>query len=167
MNSTIGVYATHSAALKAIDVLAEANYPVNQLSLIGKTEIIDDQIHVKSSDGLVNTAIGVSVGIGSVLGVLTGVGVVAIPGFGFLLGIGAIIGGIAGFDLGLIGGEIIALLSMFGIKKEHAVKFHEHLKEGKFLVVAHGTQEEIEKAHEILNTHGEHLELNIHSGDAI
>ena len=41
------------------------------------------------------------------------------------------------------------------------VKYQEHLKEGKFMVIVRGAKEEIEKAKNILNTEGNKLEFVI------
>ena len=48
--------------------------------------------------------------IGSILGVLTGVGLFAIPGMGFLYGAGILYGGFVGFETGIVGGELLLFL---------------------------------------------------------
>jgi membrane protein DedA with SNARE-associated domain len=93
-----------------------------------------------------------------VLGLLAGIGTFAIPGFGFLYGAGALVGAIAGFDIGLVSGGLVTLLTTLGINKDKVVRCKEHLEEGKFLLVINGPAEEIEKAKEILHIHGTHLE---------
>ncbi len=162
MKSTVGIYETHDKALQAIKKLQTKGYPVNQLSIMGQAEIIDDHLRVKSREPMTNVGVSVGAVAGPILGVLTGAGVFAIPGFGFLFGAGALIGALAGFDFGLVGGGIVTLLTTLFTNKEKVVKYHEHLKEGKFLVVAQGTDEEVEHAHEILNAHAQHIELHIH-----
>lgn len=85
--------------------------------------------------------------------------VFTIPGFGFLYGAGALVGIIVGLDLGIVAGGFISLLTFIGIKDDKVVKCHEHLKEGKFIVIANGSKEEIQKAKHILHTEGNHLEF--------
>jgi hypothetical protein len=162
MKSTIGVYNSHKEAIEAINELVDDGYPAAQLSLIGKADLIDDHLHVRSHELLKEAPVSIGIVAGTVLGVLAGAGIVAIPGLGFILGAGAVIGGFAGFDLGLVGGGIVSILASVGIKKEHAVKYHEHLKVNRFLVIAQGSETEVSEAKSILEAHGKHVELNCH-----
>ena len=162
MKLKVGVYASHDKAIQAIHALKKADYPLNKISLIGKAETIDDHVHVKSFDSVKNGPVVIGSIIGPVLGLMTGLGFFAIPGFGFLYGAGAIIGTIAGFDLGLISGGVFTLLATLGIKKESSIKYEEHLNEGKILLVVEGNLNEIERAEQILHTQGTHLELDSH-----
>lgn len=93
---------------------------------------------------------------------LTGIGLLAIPGLGFLYGAGALAGAIAGFDIGLIGGGIISALTIPGVKHDVAKEYETQLKEGKFLVIAHGSEEEVNRAKEIMHRHGTHTTLETH-----
>lgn len=162
MKATISVYDSHKKAINAIEKLAKNGYPVNKLSLIGKADLIDDHMHVKSHELLKEAPVSVGVILGPILGVLTGVGVVAIPGLGFILGAGAILGALAGFDVGLVSGGIISLLMTLGLSDKIAVKYHEHLKLNRFIVIAQGNKFELEKARAILEAHGMHHELLCH-----
>jgi hypothetical protein len=44
----------------------------------------------------------------------------AIPGVGMLYGAGALVGAIAGFDVGIIGGGLVAILANIGIGEKEA-----------------------------------------------
>lgn len=159
MKSQIAVYDTHDKAVSAIKRLSQENFSMDHVSLLGKAEVIEDHIQVKSLDTIKKAPAVIGMGAGTLLGLLSGVGVFAIPGFGFLYGAGALVGIIAGLDLGLIAGGAISLLSFTGLKEEEVVKCQEHLKEGKFMVIVKGAQEEIERAKHILHTDGNHLEM--------
>lgn len=150
MEAKIGVFETQEEALKAVKLLVEQGIDAKAMSLIGKAEIINDDLHVKSTKAMKNAPAYIGVGGGLVVGILTGIGVFAIPGFGFLYGAGAAIGAIAGFDVGLVGGGIATLLASLGINKDHVVVYHEHLNEGKFLLMLHGDASVIAKAESIL-----------------
>ena len=158
MKSQVAIYDTHEKALGAIQVLNNHHFPMNHVSLLGKAEVIDDHIHVKSLEGMKAAPGILGVGAGTVVGLLTGIGAFAIPGFGFLYGAGALIGVIGGFELGLVSGGILTLLARIGIQDDDVVKVEEHLNEGKFLVVVKGSEEEIEKAKQILHTEGTHFD---------
>ena len=160
MRSQVAVYDTHQKAIDALDKLKDAGFPMEKTSLLGQAIIVDDHVHVKShaDDNLKVTAAGVVAG--STLGILTGLGIFAIPGLGFLFGAGAIVGGIAGLELGVVGSALFTLFSTIGFKKEEIVKYEQHIKEGKFLVIVRGSLDEVEKAEHILHTEGTHLEMD-------
>jgi hypothetical protein len=159
MKAKVAVYDTHEKAVSALNKLKEAGFPIKKTSLIGKAELIDDHMHVKSFDSIKNAPLAIGAIAGPIIGALSGIGIFAIPGFGFLFGAGAIIGAIGGFDLGIMGGGILSLLAFLGITKDTVVKYEEHINEGKFLLIVHGEVEEIEKAEHILHTEGTHLEI--------
>ena len=162
MKLTVGVYDDHKTALEAIDYLISRGFPVNQLSIMGQARIVDDHIRLISNEPLKNAGIGIGVVLGTTLGILSGVSILSIPGFGFIYGAGAVVGAIAGFDVGLVSGGIVSLLATIGIKKDKVVKYKEHLDQGKFLVIAQGDTEEVRKAKIMLTDCGKHLELCFH-----
>jgi uncharacterized membrane protein len=157
MNTTIGVYDTHEKAIEAVQALKRAGFPVEQVSLIGKAVVIDDLMHVKSNRRIMNVPVITGAILGPILGILTGIKLFAIPGFGFLFGIGAAQGALAGFSLGIVGGGFITLFAIVVIKSRSVLKYHEHIEEKGFQVVAHGNIEEINKAKEILDSYSNNL----------
>ena len=159
MESQIAIYDTHEKAVDAIKHLSHQHFPMENVSLLGKAEVIEDHIHIKSLDTIKKAPAMMGMGAGTILGLLSGIGVFAIPGFGFIYGAGALVGIIAGLELGLIAGGAISLLSFTGLKQEEVVKYEEHLREGKFMVIVKGAEEEIEKAKRILHTEGNQLEF--------
>ncbi len=164
MNATIGQYNNHDLAVDAVARLKNAGYPVSQLSILGlaEEEVMDEDMHVLPKSPIKTAGLGAGTVLGTALGILTGVGIFAIPGVGFLYGAGALVGAIAGFDFGLIGGGIASVLSTVGVKDENAERYHSALVQGKYLVVAHGTEEEVKRAGDLLNEHGTHHELASH-----
>jgi hypothetical protein len=164
MNSAIGVYDSHDLAVEAVKKLKASGYPIGQLSIMGlmETEEIDEQLHVLPQNPLVTTGISVGTVLGTTLGILTGVGLFAIPGVGFLFGAGALVGAIAGFDIGIIGGGIATALATVGVKDENEKKYHDALAAGKYLVIAHGNAGDVEDARALLSGHGTHDDIAVH-----
>jgi hypothetical protein len=162
MKSTVGIFDSHKEALKAVEELQNAGFPVKQLSLVGRADLIDDHMHLRSNELIREAPVSVGIILGPIIGVLSGVGILAIPGLGFLFGAGALVGAFAGFDLGLVGGGLISLLTSVGIQKEFAVKYHEHLKVNRYLVIAQGNESDVESAKNYLEKHGRQLELHCH-----
>jgi uncharacterized membrane protein len=157
MKTKVAVYDSHEKAVNALKKLAESKFPMNKISLVGKSEVIDDHVHLKSLAPIKNAPAFVGIGAGALIGLLSGIGVFTIPGFGFLYGAGALVGAIGGFDLGLVTGGLGTILLTIGIEKEHIVKYEEHLNAGKFILIVNGEKNEILLAEKILHTEGTHL----------
>lgn len=164
MKSTIGIYDSNHDALEAIHQLQSLGFPRKQISLLGRADMKDDHVHVKHASPMSVAAAEVGIGavVGPVLGALVGIGIFAVPGLGFLYGAGALVGALAGFDFGLIGGGIASAFTLMGMKQPDAEKYQAELEAGKFIVVAQGDDEEIAKAANILQEHGTHSEIRTH-----
>jgi len=160
MKSQVAIYENHELAIKALERLKDAEFPMEKTSLIGQAEIVDDHVHVKSLDDMRVKATGLGVVATSTLGLLTGIGIFAVPGLGFLYGAGALVGAIAGAEIGLVGSGLLSILTTIGFHSDYIVKYEQHIKEGRFLVIVNGTLEEIERAEHVLHTEGTHLELD-------
>jgi hypothetical protein len=61
---------------------------------------------------------------------------------------------------------LVGWLTSLGISKEHILKYEEVVKAGKFLVIAHGTPEDVIKARAILEQTAPHS-LEAHTGAAV
>lgn len=157
---TTTVFQTHDEAIAALQVLKENHFPMKQVSLLGKGEYNDETDEIKEIKNYNNLPLYIGMGAGTVVGLLTGIGVFAIPGFGILYGAGAVVGTIAGFDLGLIGGGVISLLATAGIHTGSAAKYETHLHNGNFVLIIHGTPFEIETVQKLLVGHGMPLEIH-------
>jgi hypothetical protein len=161
MNATVGIYANHEKAVEAVKQLKDKGYPVDQISIIGQAGEVDDHMHLKGSSPGAAAEVSLGVVAGGVAGLLTGIGIFAIPGVGFLYGAGAAVGLLAGLDFGLMGGGLVTILTTLGIDVEKAHEYKVKLAGGKFMLVAHGNKEEVKRAEDILQSHGTHESLHI------
>jgi hypothetical protein len=103
-----------------------------------------------------------------VLGLLAGAVSVWIPGLGHLriagplaAGLLGLLGGIEGAVAGAAWGGVLGGLLGWAVSRQHLLKYEEHLRAGKYLVIVHGSVEEVEHAHHILHHSGAE-ELNLH-----
>ena len=170
MKSTIGVYADQQSALAAIETLKAAGFPATQISLLGHAPEYHDGDIV--SDGaaqpdvferpmkIATRGVGIGAVVGPILGILAGIGLLSIPGLGTIVGAGAIAGGLAGLDAGLIGGGVISALAIAAGGK--GSKYQTHLEEGRYLIIAQGTPDEVKHAHDVLDEHNNNVELDLH-----
>lgn len=157
MEQQIAIYNSHKEAVAALKTLHANGYPTNHLSIIGRAGIADDEhLHLDETDRETNVPAYIGMGAGTVVGLLTGIGVFAIPGFGALYGAGALVGVFAGAEVGTIGGGIASVLAKYFTKDEHIENIKNHMEAGKFALVVAGDAEEIAKAKEILHIDAAH-----------
>ncbi len=161
LNSTVGIYDSHKKAIVAVRKLQEEGFSVDNISLVGSAKIKDDHLHVTETETVLETTTAIGSVFGTILGTLAGLSLVAVPGLGVLYAAGAMIGAAGGFSIGTASGGLAGVLLSLGIGKDGILLYNEHLKEGKVMVVLHGTKEEVHNAHLILDQ-TEHHELNKH-----
>ena len=157
MNTIVGIYSTHEKAIEAVEELKRTGYPIQQVSLIGKAVVTDDLMHIKNNRKIKNAPAIIGAILGPILGILAGVKIFALPGLGFLFGIGAVLGALAGFSLGIACGGVLSLIAILVIKSRSVLKYHEHIEEKGFQIIAHGNNEEVNKAKEILDSYSNNL----------
>src|SRR6202167_97835 len=155
----LGIYSTRTAVENAADSLVKAGFPVSNISVLlpeglGGPKDMGTSKATKAPEG---TAAGVTTGgiIGGTLGVLAGVGLLAIPGLGPFIAAGPIMAGLAGLGVGgAVGGVTGALIGM-GIPEFEAKRYEGRLQKGEILLSVHcDTAEEIKRAKEVLKSTG-------------
>lgn len=160
MKTSVAVFASHQEAVSSIVSLKGFNFPLSKVSLVSQAELLDDKIQVRSNDRLINMPVFIGTILGIIVGFLTGLGLIAIPGFEFLRNTGAVIGTLGGFEIGVALGGLITLILQVTLEREYAVVYDEHIEAGKFTIVVDGSEEEIQRARKIIG--GDHVEYNVH-----
>jgi len=154
-----GIFLTRVAAENATESLVRAGFPTNDISVLlpeslGGPKDMGTEKATKAPEG---AAAGVTTGgvIGGALGVLAGVGLLAIPGLGPFIAAGPIMAGLAGLGVGgAVGGVTGALVGM-GIPEFEAKRYEGRLKTGGILLSVHcDTSDEITRAKEVLKSTG-------------
>jgi hypothetical protein len=157
--AVFGIYSTRAAVEIATDSLVNAGYPASDISVLlpeslGGPKGMGTEKATKAPEG---TAAGATTGglIGGTLGVLAGVGLLAIPGLGPFIAAGPIMAGLAGLGVGgAVGGVTGALIGM-GIPEFEAKRYEGRLQKGGILLSVHcDTSEEIKRAKDILERTG-------------
>ena len=163
--TAMGVSTLDEHALDAAKTLKENGFTDKHITILWQQEELHQEQEEQDRKITLTAAteVGTGLTIGGIAGVLTGLGVFAIPGFGFLFGAGALVGAVAGIDLGVIAGSIIGALSIPGVKAHHEKKYDEYLKAGNYLLLVQGSEEETRKAGDILTAHGQSSEVELHA----
>jgi hypothetical protein len=156
--SVFGLYPSVQRAERAVDELVASGFSNADVSvLLADNQGSKDFAHHKDTKAPEGTTTGVAAGgtIGGALGLLAGIGALAIPGVGPFIAAGPIMGALAGLGVGgAVGGLVGALVGM-GIPEYEAKRYEGRLKEGGVLMSVHcDTSNEITRAKDILKRTG-------------
>jgi Protein of unknown function (DUF3341) len=154
-NTVVAVYDTHTAAEDAVAKLSAASFDIKKISIIGKDYHTEENVvgYYTSGDRM-KTWGGMGAFWGGIWGLLFGAGFFLIPGIGPVLVAGPFLAALIGAleSAVVVGGlsAVAAGLVSLGIPKDSAVKYESAIKADKFVLVVHGTADELEKARTIL-----------------
>jgi len=156
--AVFGIYRTPEDAERAVDALMGAGFASSAISvLLPDNESTRAFAHHKDTKAPEGTAAGVTTGgvIGGALGVLAGIGALAIPGVGPLIAAGPIVAGLAGLGVGgAVGGLVGALIGM-GIPEYEAKRYEGRVKDGGTLLSVHcDTSDQVSRAKDLLKSSG-------------
>jgi hypothetical protein len=156
--AVFGIYKSEGQAEQAVDRIMAAGFSSSDVSvLLQDNESTRQFAHHKDTKAPEGTATGVTAGgvVGGTLGVLAGIGTLAIPGLGPFIAAGPIMAGLAGLGVGgAVGGLIGALVGM-GIPEYEANRYEGRVKSGGILLSVHcDTSAEIDLAEELLKSTG-------------
>ena len=138
--AVFGIYATPATAENGVDHLLTLGFTNSAISVL----MPDDDTtrafaHQKSTKAPEGTAAGVTAGgvLGGTLGLLAGIGMLAIPGVGPLVAAGPIGAALAGLGAGGAVGGIVGALVGMGIPEYEAKRYEGAVKEGGTLLSVH------------------------------
>jgi uncharacterized membrane protein len=167
-NAVVGVYDSHTKAEASIKELQRSGFDMKKLSIVGKDYHTEEHVigYYNAGDRM---KVWGKLGAfwGGLWGMLFGSAFFLIPGIGPIMVFGPLVGWIvAALEGAVVVGGLSALgagLYSIGMPKDSIVKYETALKSDKFLVIAHGTADEVAKAKSILETTGA-AEIATHEG---
>jgi hypothetical protein len=153
--SVVAVYNSHTDAEQAVAKLSASSFDIKKVSIIGKDYHTEEKVvgYYTAGDRMKSWG-GMGAFWGGIWGLLFGAGAFLIPGIGPVLVAGPFLAALVGaLESALIVGGLSAVaagLVSLGIPKDSAVKYEAEIKADKFVMVVHGTPEELERARTIL-----------------
>lgn len=137
---------THAQAESIVERLNEAGVPTSDVSVLfpdkGGSRDFAHEHNTKAPEG---TAIGASAGgvTGGALGLLAGIGALAIPGVGPFIAAGPIMAALSGAAVGATIGGIAGALIGMGIPEYEAKQYEAKIKEGNILISVHAADGDV------------------------
>jgi hypothetical protein len=155
--TVIAIYENHHAAEDAVQELQRAGFDMKKLSIVGKDYHTEEQVvgYYNSGDRVKYWG-KLGAFWGSVWGLLFGWAFFFVPGIGPVLVAGPIAAAIvAALEGAAVVGGLSALgagLFSLGIPKDSVLQSEVAVKADKFLLIAHGTDADVDRARNILKT---------------
>jgi len=154
-NIAVAIYPTHDEAESAIRELERSGFDMKKLSIVGKDYHTDEHVTGFYTTGDRMVAWGkVGAFWGGLWGILFGSAFFLIPGIGPVFLAGPLVAAIAG---GLEGAVVVAGVSALGaamvglgVPKDSAIAYETKLAAGKFVLIVHGTTDELAQAKTVL-----------------
>lgn len=154
-NSVVALFAQHTQAEAAVRELQQAGIDMKSVSIVGKGYHTEEDVvgYYTACDRMQywgkNGAFW-----GGIWGLLFGSALFFIPGIGPLIVAGPVVAWIvAGLEGAVVVGGLSAIgagLYSIGIPKNSVLKYESSIKAGEFLLIVHGTPDEVTRAKAIL-----------------
>lgn len=156
--AVLGLVSERAQAEAVVADLQRAGFGTNDISaLFPDKEGSRDFAHEKNTKAPEGAIAGVGAGsaIGGTLGLLAGIGALAIPGLGPFIAAGPILAALSGAAAGAAVGGIAGALVGLGIPEVEAKQYEGKIKGGNILLSVHVEDaNERKRAKEILERHG-------------
>jgi len=156
--SVFCIASTRTMADQIVASLKTAGFNSDDISVLfpDKTTTRDfaHEVNTKAPEG---AAVGVGAGgmVGGTLGLLAGIGLLAIPGLGPFIAAGPIMAAPSGMAVGAAVGGITGALVGMGIPEIEAKRYEDKIKGGNILISAHSeSSTEVTRAKEIFKNAG-------------
>lgn len=155
-NSVVAIFESHDQAEDAIRELQKSGFDMRKLSIIGKDFHTEENVVGYYTTGERMKSWGAMGAFwGGLWGMLFGSAFFMVPGLGPLLVAGPLVVWIIAAleSAAVVGGFSVlgAALFSIGIPENSVLQYETQVKNGKLLLVAHGTSEEVESAKELLD----------------
>ena len=153
--AVFGIYRDRSEAEQAVDALVRAGFRTEDISvLLPENAGTKDFAHEKHTKAP-RPARGAGAVVGGTIGLLAGIGALAIPGLGPFIAAGPIMAALAGVGTGGVVGGIIGALVGMGIPEYEAKRYEGRIREGKILLSVHCDNSDwVKRAKDVLETSG-------------
>jgi hypothetical protein len=165
-NACVAIFNTHTEAEVAVKELQQGGFDMKKLSIVGKDYHSDEHVvgYYNAGDRMKYWG---SLGAfwGGLWGFILGAAFFWVPGVGPLVMAGPIVSWLVGALEGavVVGGlsALGAALYSIGIPKDSVIAYETALRANKYLLLAHGTSEDIKKARDIFQANGAH-QVDVH-----
>jgi len=160
MKTVIGLYDDFNTAQQVVQELVDNGFARDKISLVANNATGEYDKYVQSGEVMdsedVSAGEGATMGAveGGLIGLLAGLGAMAIPGIGPVLAAGPLLGALTGAGVGALTGGLLAGLIDLGVPEDDAHFYAEGIRRGGTLLTVHAEDNMLDKAVAIMNRYG-------------
>ena len=156
-DSPVHVFDTHAEAEEAIKSLGKSGFDLKKLSLVGKGYHSEEHpVGFYTVGDRIRSWGGTGAFWGGIWGLLLAPAVFFLPGLGLVAMAGPLVAALVGaLEGAVVVGSVSALgaaLTQVGIAKDQAIKYETAIKVDKYVLVVHGSAEDVAKAAAVLSS---------------
>lgn len=164
------MYDRYADAQAVVTDLEAAGIPHDDISLVANANAHGDGSALRSSTGAAGTragtasssaagtgagtGAGVGAALGGGVGLLAGLGALAIPGVGPVVAAGWLVATLAGAGVGAASGGLLGTLAGAGVGHDEANVYAEGVRGGSSLVTVRADETQAARVEELMNRHG-------------
>ncbi len=157
-NTVVGIVSNQQQAENIVAKLQREGFGTNDISALfpdkSGTRGFAHEQHTKAPEGAIG-GVGVGGAIGGTLGLLAGIGALAIPGLGPFIAAGPIMAALSGAAAGAAVGGVTGALVGMGIPEIQAKQYEGKIRGGNILLSIHvDNSDESGRAKKVLETNG-------------
>ena len=158
--AVIGIVDSHVRAEELVSALQQAGFTMSDVSVLFAdkqgTRDFAHEHNTKAPEGAI-AGVGAGGAIGGTIGLLAGIGAIAVPGLGALIAAGPLMGALSGAAAGAAVGGVAGALVGMGIPEIEAKVYEGKLRSGNALVAVHTESNDWKKkATDIMKRFGAH-----------
>jgi hypothetical protein len=158
-NAVLSVFTEHAQADAAVKALADQGFDMTKLSIVGKGYHSEEHaVGFYTAGDRIKTWGTTGAIWGGIWGLLAGPALFLLPGVGLVALAGPVVAAlVSAIEGAVIGGGVTALgaaLSRIGVPDNEVVKYETIVKADGFVLLAHGSADEIARAKAILDNAG-------------
>jgi len=162
--TVVGLFDDFNQAQRAVQDLEQLGIARNDISLVANNSggqydqytdtarVYDNTTNAVSADAGIGAVTGAVLGGG--LGVLAGLGMLAIPGFGPVIAAGWLVATLTGVGIGAAAGGLLGALVGAGVPHEEAQLYNEGVRRGGTLIAVKTADDMADRAADVLNRFG-------------
>jgi len=156
--AVFGILTSRAGAEHCVNLLLDNEFRSDDISVLAPDQKVTKELATeKNTKAPEGTATGATAGgaIGGTLGLLAGIGALAIPGLGPFIAAGPIMATLAGVGAGAAAGGVIGALVGMGIPEYEAKRYEGRVKDGGILVSVHCDNSDwVDRAKDVLKQAG-------------
>ena len=156
--AVFGIYRDRKQTEAGVESLVAEGFRTEDISILLPDNVgTKDFAHEKNTKAPEGAATGAGTGaiVGGTLGLLAGIGALAIPGLGPFIAAGPIMGALAGAGTGGVVGGLLGTLVGMGIPEYEAKRYEGMIREGRVLLSVHADNSDwVRRAKNVLQRTG-------------